>query len=154
MNRALKYLMVGILTMAMPAMASDCSQDCQRSLVDAYFSQLADIYKAGSTPQQIDQLFNSLHPSVEYEHLRYEARFNAGEWREAFLGNLERGAYNNEPNQAIRISNTIYGHNHLAVSYSYGRVTQQIEWMADGDQNLMAVFTIKDGKISKVQEYW
>lgn len=136
------------------AVAEDCDQECQTSVIEAYFTQLAEIYRKGSTEADIDTLFGMLHQNVRYEHKTYDANFDRAGWRDAFVNNLKRSAYAKTTKDIIRVDQYIHGNNYAAVSYSYGVVGDGGAWQPSGDQRLMAVFKFSENKISLVQEYW
>lgn len=134
--------------------ADECGSACQEAAVNKYFHQVSKIYKKGSAVTDIEELFKIMDDSVNYEHLNYEARFSRDEWKEAFLSNYKRGAYQNDSNQEIKIESHIQGKGYIAVSYSYGIIKEDGSWAPKGDQKLMAVFALVDGKIASVKEYW
>ncbi|WP_416306721.1 hypothetical protein [Neptunicella sp. SCSIO 80796] len=136
------------------AYAGECNQQCQKKAVDTYFEQLSSIYRKGSKASDIDALFSSLSPSVHYEHLNYGASFNGSDWKQAFISNLNRGAYTSEQNQSIRVEQYIHGNGFVAVAYSYGLIQKNGCWTPEGDQNLLALFGLSNGQISSVKEYW
>lgn len=130
----------------------DCSPECQLEQVNNYFSALDEVYREGSTVAEIDHLLSILHEDVRYIHVDYEADFDRDSWREAFIGNLERGAYRNGPENEMRISNVIHGKNYIAVEYSHGIV--QPDGTFESDDPLLVLFTFTDGKISCIEELW
>lgn len=144
-------LMLGISS---HALAEACSKECQKQLVERYFDQLSVVYRKDSKAKDIENLFKSLHPAVDYEHLNYQAKFNKEQWKNAFLNNLKRGAYQSDKADVIRVDQTIYGKGYVAASYSYGEINEKGNWLAKGDQGLLVVFKIEDGKIISVKEYW
>lgn len=148
----LTFLLVG--TVCVAANAKECNNQCQYNLVNSYFEKLSAIYRKSSNASDIDALFKSLAPSVRYEHLNYDASFTRDEWKQAFLNNLNGGAYKNEDKHLIRVDNAIHGKGFVAVSYSYGLIEKDGSWSPTGDQNLLALFKITNNKISSVQEYW
>ncbi|MDO3384740.1 hypothetical protein QWI17_02685 [Gilvimarinus sp. SDUM040013] len=154
MRKITCVLFLVILVLANYAQADRCDHSCQMSLVESYFDKLTVVYRLGSTPADIEALFAELHPSVRYEHIRYGAAFSRDDWQDAFVRNQENDAYQNDSELMIQVSNAIQGDSHIAVAYSYGRVDEHGDWQPDGDQDLMALFTIENGKISRVQEYW
>lgn len=136
-----------------PSANGACSQACQLSLVSAYFAALDNVYKANSTPEDIENLFSFFHEDVQYEHLDYGANFDKAAWQTAFRNNLQRGAYTKDDNETIGILNIIYGKNYTAVSYAYGTEDENGNWIQDGE-GLFALFGFADGKIVLVKEYW
>jgi ketosteroid isomerase-like protein len=120
--------------------------------VEHYFEALDRISRRGATVDDVDRLLALLHPAVRYVHVEYEADFGRAEWREAFLGNLERGAYANGPENEIRVLRSIPGKSHLAVEYSGGLVGDDGAWTAG--ESYLVLFAFTEGRISLVKELW
>src|SRR5690606_3403276 len=93
----------------------DCPPDCQRQLVEMYFSRIGAVFKAGSAMEDVERLFELFHADVRYQHLDYQADFNLDEWKSAFVGNLHRGAYQASSSQHIKVEHVIFGKHHAAV---------------------------------------
>jgi hypothetical protein len=134
-----------------PAAAAECDAECMLEAVEAYFGALDRVSRRGSRVRDVDRLLELLHPDVRYVHVEYEADFSRAEWREAFLGNLERGAYAGGPEDQIRVLSSIPGKHHLAVEYAHG-VAEDGEW--EGGESCLALFGFTDGRISLVKELW
>lgn len=144
-------LLLGFLALANPA-RSGCPPECQREQVSAYFRALDKVFQERSTVTDIDSLFSILHDEVRYLHVRYEADFQRDEWRDAFIGNLERGAYRNGPERKIGIMSVIHGKDAVAIEYAHGEVLSDGTWR--GTEPLLALFRFTDGKISLIEELW
>ncbi|WP_395373627.1 hypothetical protein [Marinicella sp. W31] len=129
-----------------------CDDKCQLQQVNVYFAALTKVFRAGSTEQDVDALLANMHNSIKYIHVEYLAEFNKDSWRQAFLRNLNNGAYTRGPNDKMVILNTIHGKNHLAVEYVYD--TQNESGSIERGNKLFALFGLTDGKISLIQEYW
>ena len=106
------------------AIASNCDSTCQLEQIKLYFSALDKVSRKDSSISDIDYLLALMHDDVKYIHVEYEANFNKGSWRKAFIRNLKRGAYQNTTKNEKRIINSILGKNHIAIEYSHG-VTQE-----------------------------
>jgi hypothetical protein len=140
------------LTLASTASASSCESTCQLDLVNSYFKALDKIGKKGSSSADIDFLLNATHDDVNYVHVEYEAKFTKGSWRKAFIRNLERGAYQNNESNEIRVLSSISGKNHMAIEYSHGVI--QTDGMWQKTKPLLVIFGFTDSKISLVKELW
>ena len=146
-----KMLLLGLLLSA-SSETVDCPAQWQLEQVRTYFHALDNVFRAGATVADIDHLFSALHENVRYVHVEYEADFDRESWRAAFLGNLERGAYNNGPERKIGITKVIHGKHHMAVEYSHGEVQPDGKWKSG--EPLLALFRFTDGKISRIEELW
>lgn len=144
---------VALLIGGMPAGSeAACDASCMLTEVEAYFDGLDTIGRSGSTPGDVDGLLDRLHGDVRYVHVEYEADFTREQWREAFLANLERGAYDKDPADEIRVLRSIPGRSHVAVEYSHGRRQPDGGWTAT--ESLLVLFGFTDGRISLVKELW
>lgn len=132
--------------------ALQCDSKCQLSLINAYFAALDNVSRKGSTIEDINSLLKLTHDQVQYIHVDYEANFNKQTWRKAFVSNLERGAYQNSDKNRIRVTNVIYGKNHVAIEYAHGVIQDDGIWQQSDP--LLVIFGFTEGKISLVKELW
>jgi hypothetical protein len=133
-------------------LAANCDSNCQLSLINSYFSALDRVSRKNSTINDIDSLLALTHDDVKYIHVEYEANFTKGLWRKAFIRNLERGAYQNSTNNEMRVVNTIFGKNHMAIEYSHGVIQPNGTW--NPTEPLLVIFGFTNGKISLIKELW
>lgn len=134
------------------AIAASCDSSCQLNQITSYFLALDKISRKGSSSEDIDSLLALTHADVKYIHVEYEANFTKESWRKAFVRNLERGAYQKSEENKMRIMNTIFGKNHVAIEYSHGVIQQDGTWQQA--EPLLVIFGFADGKISLVKELW
>jgi hypothetical protein len=135
-----------------PAFAKDCDTGCQMQQIDSYFKALDKISAKGSSIKEIDHFLSILHPDVKYIHVEYAASFDRTAWRQAFIRNLERGAYQNSNQSEQRVLTSIAGKNHVAVEYAHGVRLQDGTWQQQ--QPLLILFGFNAGQISLVKELW
>lgn len=140
------------LTLASTASASSCESACQLNLVNSYFKALDKIAKKGSSSADIDFLLNATHDDVNYVHVEYQANFTKDSWRKAFNRNLERGAYQNDESNEIRVLNSISGKNYMAIEYAHGVIQADGKWQST--EPLLVIFGFTESKISLVKELW
>lgn len=143
-----------LLAISLAASAEECDNACQELKVEEYFNLLSEVYREDSEESDIERLFSIFSSDVTYEHLNYEASFSREEWRNAFLDNQRRGAYRNGPNRFMNVEQYIHGKGYVAVSYSHVLRSEDGSLFPEGDQKLLALFGMTDGRISSVQEYW
>ena len=134
------------------AIAASCDSNCQLNQITSYFLALDKISRKGSSSEDIDSLLALTHDDVKYIHVEYEANFTKESWRKAFVRNLERGAYQKSEKNEMRVMNTIFGKNHIAIEYSHGVIQQDGTWQQT--EPLLVIFGFTDGKISLVKELW
>lgn len=153
MRKTLLHLVFCLLVVALGAIAAEAGEGRHLALVRTYFAKIDVIYRHGSSVADIDALFELFDEDVQYEHVAYEARFDKGAWRQAFLGNLERGAYGKGELESTAIVKTIPGGSHMAVEYAYGTRDQEGNWAQEGD-GMLILFGFSGDKIVLVREYW
>lgn len=149
-----KYGLLVLLFFCSIASSEECDSPCKEKLITDYFKSLDKVFLAGSTEADINKLFELFHPEVKYQHFEYDANFNNAEWRAAFIGNLQRGAYKKQQNESIKVTTYIHGKSHSAVEYIYGRLEEGKGWIPNDEEKLLAIFGFKDDKIVLVREYW
>ncbi len=140
------------LTLTNKAFAEDCDSSCQLKQAKAYFSALDTISRKGSDIKDIDALLALTHADVKYIHVEYQANFNKTSWREAFIRNLKRGSYKKGKENEVRITNSIFGKQHVAVEYSNGVIQADGSWQQTKPR--LAIFGFTEGKISLIKELW
>ena len=147
-----------VLTMvALGAHASSnaCDAACKEAQINAYFERLSAVYREDSTTADIDRLFELFAPNVRYAHKEYDANFERAEWKAAFTGNLERGAYTKDKDELIQVTEIIHGRSYSAVEYRYMRRTNEGKLEpADEQGGLLALFGFDRDRIVLIEEYW
>lgn len=135
-----------------PALASSCDSTCQLTQINSYFSALDKVSRKNSTIKDIDSLLALTHDDVKYVHVEYEANFNKESWRKAFIRNLDRGAYQKNTKNEMRVLNNIFGKNYIAIEYSHGVIQPDGTWQQT--EPLLVIFGFTNGKISLIKELW
>lgn len=153
-SKVLFFSLILFLVIPNRGYSDDCGQDCQKAVIEEYFTNLAKVYQQDSKEGDIDRLFELFDENVKYEHLEYGANFEKNEWISAFKNNQRRGAYSAGPKDSIRVENYIFGKSHVAVEYSYGEITSDGGWTPKGDQKLFALFGFNGSKVVLVREFW
>jgi hypothetical protein len=118
-----------------------------------YFSAIEIIFRRGSTENDVERLFELVSEDVRYIHETYEAEFERGPWREAFLRNVRSASYTEPADFCIKVTNFIPGNGYAAVEYEYGRTDSNL-CVARGDGRKLALFATRDGKIRLIRELW
>lgn len=149
----IKYGLLILLFVGSIANSGECDSSCKEKLITNYFESIDQVFRAGSTEADVNNLFKFFHPDVKYQHFEYDANFDMAEWRDAFNGNLQRGAYKKQQNESIKVTTYIHGKTHSAVEYRYGRQEDK-GWVPADQEKLLALFGFKDNKIVLVKEYW
>ena len=126
-------------------------KDSLRAVVQDYYDISLEIYSAGSTPADVDRLFALFTDDFVYVHPKYGGTYPRTDLYEGYLRNQKNGAYNGTITD-LQLSNLIVGLNAVA--------TERLFLKKEPDGTLsevdpgMTLFEFRDGKISKIFEYW
>jgi hypothetical protein len=132
-----------------------CDTACKEARIETYFDRLSAVYRRGSTSADVERLFDLFAPNVRYVHKEYDANFERAEWKDAFDGNLKRGAYRKDRNELIEITKVIHGRRHSAVEYRYMRRAEDGTLQPADDQGgLLVLFGFDGDRILLIEEYW
>ncbi len=149
------FVTLSMIALCARADSTTCDAACKEARINAYFDRLSGVYRQGSASADVDRLFDLLAPNVRYVHIEYDASFERAEWKEAFIGNLERGAYKKDKNELIEVTQIIHGRSHSAVEYRYVRRRKDGELeLADDQGGLLALFGFEGEQIVLIEEYW
>lgn len=144
-----------LMALGAQASSNDCDAACKESQIRAYFERLSAVYRQGSTSADVDRLFELFSPDVRYAHKEFGANFERAEWKEAFNGNMERGAFDKAPEELIEIPTIIHGRSHSAAEYRYMRRTRDGKLEPADDQGgLLVLFGFAGNRIVLIEEYW
>jgi hypothetical protein len=99
----------------------------------------------GSTAADVDKLFSLYTDNFVYIHEAYGGTYTRDELYGNTIRLLERGIYNKPEPRYILIS-TIPGYNSIAI--------ERQETHKGVTSKHLAVFEFRDGKVSKIIEYW
>ncbi len=145
---------LGLLLACSIADRAECHTSCKEQLITEYFARIGTVFHRDSTETDLDRLFELFHDDVRYQHSEYAADFTKSAWREAFIGNLKRGAYDKPANEQLRVVTLIHGKQHTAVGYSYGAIQSNGDWNSPDGEILLVLFGFEGDKIVLVREYW
>ena len=153
--RMLTMAIVLLIAMEVPPSANECDAGCRAERIEACFERLSAVYRRGSTTDDVDRLFDLFAPDVRYVHAAYDADFAHAAWREAFLANLTRGAYDKGDDELIEVTQVIHGRRHAAVEYRYvRRASDGTLQPADDQGGLLVLFAFEGDRIVLIEEYW
>lgn len=153
--RLVLFVTLSMMALSAHTASTACDAACKEAQINAYFDRLSEVYREGSARADIDRFFELFAPNVRYAHMEYDANFERAEWKGAFIGNLERGAYKKDDNELIEVTEIIHGRSHSAVEYRYMRRTKDGEMEPADDQGgLLALFGFEGEQIVLIEEYW
>lgn len=126
-------------------------KDSLRIAVEQYYSLSIKIYEQNSVKDDIDELFNLFTDDFVYVHPKYGGSYSRNDIYEGYINNQKNGSYNGSITD-VKIKNLIIGLNALVTDRVYIRkaASGELEEVDPG----MTLFEFRNGKISKIFEYW
>lgn len=119
--------------------------DSLDTVVEKYYELNLIIFQANSTVENIDTLFEIFTSDFEYVHPKYGGIYSREDLYNGYVRNQKNGGYDGKITD-IKIVNKILGLN---------AVTVQRRYVLEEDGELqMTLFEFKNGKISRIFEYW
>ncbi len=125
-------------------------RDSLVNLVNNYYSQNIKIFRANSTVQDIDDVFDLFTNDFVYIHPKYGDTYSRQKLYDGYIRNQKNGGYDGSVID-IKVVNMITGINAVAVERKY--ITKTQNGNQDGEYQ-MTLFEFEEGKISKIFEYW
>lgn len=130
---------------------TEAHKDSIRGVVEQYYQLNLIVYKQNSTKDDVDNLFNLFTDDFVYIHPKYGGEYSRKDIYEGYLNNQKNGGYNGSVTD-MKIRNMIIGLNALVTDRVYFKQTGSGE-LEEVDPG-MTLFEFRDGKISKIFEYW
>ena len=125
-------------------------QDSLNVSLAQYYELNLNVFKAGSSIDDIENIFNLFTDDFTYVHSKYGGVYSREDLYNGYKRNQENGSYNGSIVDII-VTSKITGLNAIAVTKKF--IKKEDEKMVDGNEQ-MAVFEFKEGKIFKITEYW
>ena len=120
------------------------------TIVEKYYNLNLKIFQANSTIQDIDSTFELFTSDFTYVHPKYGGIYTRENLYNGYVRNQKAGGYDGKVID-IRILNKIVGLNAVVVQKSF--VQKKDGKIKDGEPQ-MTLFEFKNGKISRIFEYW
>lgn len=108
------------------------------------------MFQAGSTVEDIDKAFALFTDNFTYVHSKYGGNYTRESLYKSALRNQQEGRYNGTVVD-MKIANRIIGLNGAAVQK---RFVEKKDGKIIESELQMTLFEFKDGKISRIVEYW
>jgi len=125
-------------------------KDSLETIVEKYYNLNLKIFQANSTIQDIDSTFELFTNDFTYVHPKYGGIYTRENLYNGYVRNQKAGGYDGKVID-IRILNKIVGLNAVVVQKSF--VQKKDGKIKDGEPQ-MTLFEFKNGKISRIFEYW
>jgi hypothetical protein len=122
-------------------------KDSLNTVIKIYYDLNVKVFQADSKPADVDNIFKLFTDDFTYVHPKYGGVYTREVLLKGYLRNQKAGRYNSNITD-IKIVNRIEGLNSVVVARKY--VTKK-----EGEgESKMTLFEFKNGKISKIFEYW
>ncbi|MGC1515989.1 MAG: nuclear transport factor 2 family protein, partial [Maribacter sp.] len=120
------------------------------SIVANYYKLNLKIFQANSTKEDIDAAFALFTEDFTYVHPKYGGTYSRKDLYDGYLRNQKNGGYDGKVSD-IKIENQITGLNAVVVQKHF--IEKKKGTLAEGASE-MTLFEFREGKISKIFEYW
>ncbi|MEL6810093.1 MAG: nuclear transport factor 2 family protein [Bacteroidota bacterium] len=125
-------------------------QDSLNVVVKKYYDLNLRVFQANSTVEEIDAIFELFTEDFIYVHPRYGGTYTRENLYNGYVRNQKNGGYNGSVVD-IEILNKIVGLNAVTVQKRF--INKSDDGLENGNPE-MTLFEFRDGKISKIFEYW
>lgn len=126
--------------------ATTAHKDSLTQLVNEYYELNEVIFQKESTPDQIDSLFSLYTSDFQYVHEKYGGVYTRQDLYEGYLRNQSNGGYDGSV-KAIEVVQMMAGLNAVAV-------IKRFILKEEPSEEQMTLFEFRNGKISRIVEYW
>src|SRR5690606_20721124 len=143
-----------IFVMHIGATAQDITEahrDSLKNAVTQYYALNLKVYQKGSSRNDIDKLFSLFTDDFVYVHPKYGGEYSRTDIYEGYVNNQANGAYNGTTVD-VKVRNIIIGLNAVATDRVYLNKGDSGD-IVEVDPG-MTLFEFRDGKISRIFEYW
>ncbi len=125
--------------------------DSLEQIVKKYYKLNVKMMQKGSSKADIDNIFKLFSDDFVYSHPKYGGNYSKDDLYKGYENNLAKGSYNSRVAD-IRIEKVIVGENAVAVSRTFMMNTD--EGVVTPHHAQLVFFEFKEGKISRIAEYW
>ena len=129
---------------------SKAHKDSLDTVVKKYYDLNLKIFQKNSTIEDIDRAFELFTDDFEYVHPKYGGTYTRQDLYNGYVRNQKKGGYDGKITD-IKIVNKIIGLNAVVVEKRF--VKKKDDGAKVGDSE-MTLFEFKNGKISRIFEYW
>ncbi|WP_417237105.1 nuclear transport factor 2 family protein [Bizionia paragorgiae] len=150
----LKFIVITLFfsayNIAQAQQANLTHKDSLSYVLNQYYKLNLKVFQQNSTLKDIDNIFELFTDDFTYVHTKYGGIYSREDLYNGYKRNQKNGGYDGSV-MDIKIENIIYGLNAITVSKRF--ITKQEGKRVEGNEQ-MALFEFKNGKISKIKEYW
>lgn len=131
--------------------ATPLHKDSLKNVIHRYYELSLKIYQSNSVAKDIDDLFELFTEDFVYVHPKYGGAYTRKDLYDGYVRNQKNGAYDGSIAD-LSLKNMIIGLNAVVTERAYLKKEDSGEF-TEVDPG-MTLFEFKDGKISKIFEYW
>ena len=130
--------------------ATKAHKDSLNTMVKKYYDLNLKTFQANSTIEDIDGVFEIFTDDFTYVHPKYGGTYTREDLYNGYVRNQKNGRYDGTTIN-IKVLNKIAGLNAVVVQRMY--VEKKDDGIKDGELK-MTLFEFRNGKISRIFEYW
>ena len=147
----LTFILLLFLTSSINAQeATRAHKDSLNTIVAKYYELNLGIFQANSTVEDIDEVFELFTEDFTYIHPKYGGVYTREVLYNGYIRNQKNGGYDGSVIE-IKILNKIVGLNAVVVEKIFVRKKNESGKVKEPQ---MTLFEFRNGKISKIFEYW
>ncbi|ULC58376.1 nuclear transport factor 2 family protein [Flaviramulus sp. BrNp1-15] len=130
--------------------ATKAHKDSLETIIKKYYDLNLKIFQVNSKVEDIDRTFKLFTDDFTYIHPKYGGLYTREDLYNGYVRNQKNGGYDGNITD-IKIINKIVGLNAVVVQKCF--VEKKDDKMQDGEPE-MTLFEFRNGKISRIFEYW
>jgi ketosteroid isomerase-like protein len=147
---ATTFLLLFVINQIIAQDTTKAHKDSLDIVVRKYYDLNLKIFQANSTIKDINNTFDLFTDDFEYIHPKYGGIYTREDLYNGYIRNQKNGGYDGKVTD-IKIINKIIGLNAVVVQKKF--VKKKDGEIKDGESE-MTLFEFKNGKISRIFEYW
>lgn len=125
-------------------------KDSLNAVVNEYYRLNVKVFQAGSTLEDIEDIFSLFTEDFEYVHPRYGGTYSRQVLFDGYVRNQKNGNYDGSVVD-IKVVRRIAGLNAVVTEKVF--VSKEEGKTVDGERQ-MTLFEFREGKIARIMEYW
>jgi len=126
---------------------SKAHKDSLNAIIKTYYDLNVKVFQSDSKPVDVESIFDLFTDDFTYVHPKYGGVYTREILLKGYLRNQKKGRYDGNVTD-IKIVNKIVGLNGVVVARKY-ITKKEVE-----EKTKMTLFEFKNGKISRIFEYW
>lgn len=129
---------------------TEAHKDSINTVLTNYYDLNLKMFQAGSTVEDIDKAFELFTDDFTYVHAKFDGYYTRESLYKSALRNQKNGSYNGSVT-GFKINNKIIG---LTAAAVQKRFVEKRNGKTIESEPQLSLFEFKNGKISRIVEYW